>query len=182
MLMSLATEKAVQDVILLYHEHFDNPSNVADDVPILEPQQALENPFGAPVDSADMGVEYEAKMTPAQLGANLGFINGLPLLFNRLRRTDGLTTWTSPEVFRYKGKAPAEIENLELHWHQLAGVHAIIRMCFGEKPSSGHCIGVLVADEVGLGKTYQSATVIAFLADSVLRQKEGLNVPPLLSE
>ncbi|KAF8166505.1 hypothetical protein BJ912DRAFT_1067891 [Pholiota molesta] len=137
MLKSLATEKAVQDVILLYREHFDNPSNVADDMPILESPQTLKNLFGTPVDGADIGAEFEAQMSPDLLAASLGFIKrdgqpgGLPLLFNESRRTDGLTAWSNPEAFKYKGdKAPIELEPLALHWHQLAGVHAIIRTCF----------------------------------------------------
>ncbi|KAF8956795.1 hypothetical protein BDZ97DRAFT_1763474 [Flammula alnicola] len=36
MLRSLASEQAVQDIILLYRESFDNPLNAADDVPLVE--------------------------------------------------------------------------------------------------------------------------------------------------
>ncbi|KAF8951749.1 P-loop containing nucleoside triphosphate hydrolase protein, partial [Flammula alnicola] len=180
MLRSLASEQAVQDIILLYREFFDNPLNAADDVPLVDRQKPIQIPFGDSVDGADTGAEYEAKIPPKALATNLGFVDRIPLLFNMHRRTDGLTPWSNPEAFQFQRDPPAELENLELHWHQLAGVHAIIRACFTPEPLDEHCAGVLVADEVGLGKTYQSATVIAFLADAVIRQVEELTVAPLL--
>lgn len=183
MLESLATDKDVQDVIILYHEFFHNPQNTASDVPILERHQPPKNPFGIPVDGADTGAEYEAKMSSEELGLSLGFIDEVPLLFNLFRHKDGLTSWTTPEAFTIQGKKlPSHLERLNLHWHQLAGVHAIVRMCFTPTPEPNHCAGVLVADEVGLGKTYQSATVIAFLADTFIRQSEDLEIPPLLGQ
>lgn len=183
MLKALATEKNVQDVVLLYREHFDNPQNTAEDVPILQRHQPHKNPYSTPVDGADTGAEHEAKMTRIQLGSSLGFLTRRPLLFNVCRHKAGLTTWMSPDAFALTGEEkelPSHLESLRLHWHQLSGVHAIIRMIFTPEPERDHCTGVLVADEVGLGKTYQSATVIAFLADTYNRQRGGYAPPPLL--
>jgi TATA-binding protein-associated factor len=77
------------------------------------------------------------------------------------------------------------MEPLALHWHQLAGVHAIMRMNFTKNPvSSDHRCGMLIADEVGLGKTFQAATTIAFLSDLVMCQKlsqsQPVTFPPII--
>ena len=50
-------------------------------------------------------------------------------------------------------------------------------MLFDEKPAPGKCLGVLIADEVGLGKTFQAATAIAFFLDVVIRQEIRKNGP-----
>ncbi|KAF9472810.1 hypothetical protein BDN70DRAFT_818120 [Pholiota conissans] len=183
MLRTLATEEAIQDVIALYHEFFNNPSNEIDDVPVID-RQASKIPFGDLVDDADLGTEYEADKSRAELSSNLGFVQELPLLFNNYRHTAGVNRWVVPDIFTFDDPTnpPPEVRNLELHWHQLAGVHAILRACFTETPIPGHCTGMLIADEVGLGKTYQTATVIACLADAAIRKREHLRLPPLLGE
>ncbi|PPR01683.1 hypothetical protein CVT26_013098, partial [Gymnopilus dilepis] len=67
-----------------------------------------------------------------------------------------------------------------LHWHQVAGVHSIIRNIFYPNPHPDNITGMLVADEVGLGKTCQAICVILFLVTAVLRQKKKFEPPPLL--
>lgn len=183
MLKALSTEAEVQDIISLYHERFDNPSNALDDAPLIDRDPVIRNPFGPAVEGADPGTEVEAKMSPAELSKSLGFVQGLPLLFNEIRHRDGLTMWTNPQAFMMEDRKnpPSSISRLRLQWLQLAGVHAIIRACFTAEPDRDHCTGMLVADEVGLGKTYQAATVIAFLAEAAIRQ-DNLKIAPILSK
>lgn len=52
-------------------------------------------------------------------------------------------------------------------------------MNFTAGPDSTCPCSALIADEVGLGKTFQAATVIAFLCDIVMRQKMS-QMPPLI--
>lgn len=179
----LATDEDIDSVISLYHEYFDNPSNAIEDVPILE-TTPLEISIGNESNAADVGADYEANKSPEQLATNLGFVENLPLLFNKYRHSAGLSCWTNPNVFNSVDPAnlPSDIKRLQLHWHQLAGVHAILRACFTEQPLPDHCTGMLVADEVGLGKTYQSASVIACLADAVIRQTLSVKMAPLFGE
>ncbi|KAF9470636.1 hypothetical protein BDN70DRAFT_901952, partial [Pholiota conissans] len=183
MLKSLSTEEDVQDIISLYREHFDNPAISPDDIPLIDRDPIVKIPFGPPVEGADPGTEVEAKMSSKKLAISLGFLRRtpIPLLFNDIRHLDGLNYWTNAEAFVMEDRnhLPKSIVKLRLHWHQLAGVHAIIRACFTEEPDRDHCTGVLVADEVGLGKTYQAATVIAFLAEAAIRQ-DDLIVAPIL--
>ena len=182
MIKSLATDDGVQAIMDMYREFFANPETSGNDAPIIEYHRNVLGPLEKSANSGDTGVEYEAQMTPTQLGENLGFVQGIPLLFNDLRRTDGLNPWKSPEAFTKTSENLPFLMNLDLHWHQLVGVHAIIRKCFAKQPSPDLCTGVLISDEVGLGKTYQAATVIAFLADAAMRQKATLAMPPILSE
>lgn len=132
----------------------------------------------------DLGVEAEASKTPEALALSLGFtLNHLPLLFKSHRHKSGLNSWDpmNDELFIPAAASHnADMEPISLHWHQLAGVHAIVRNNFSDQPESILPCGALVADEVGLGKTFQAATVIAFLADVVMRQKLGKPLPPII--
>ncbi|KAJ3497670.1 hypothetical protein NLJ89_g10318 [Agrocybe chaxingu] len=179
-LLSLASEEDVADVIALYREYFDTLDTDENDA--LEIQHpAFKFTFSQHVEDADPGVEVESAMTPEELAANLGFINGLPLLFNTHRHTGGLTPWTAPDAFEEANMRDNPLfVPIALHWHQAAGVHAQIRMIFSKASSPGRCTGALVADEVGLGKTFQAAALIASLADMVLRQTTGTPLPPII--
>lgn len=59
----------------------------------------------------------------------------------------------------------------DLHWHRLPGLHAAIRASFAPRASLNRFVEDIISDEVGLGKTYAAAAVIAFQADAALRQK-----------
>jgi hypothetical protein len=109
--------------------------------------------------------------------------DGLPLLFNRYRHRAGLSAWDVANADLFKpaqAKANPQMDPIVLHAHQLAGVHAAMRMNFKPIPVSCTCHGCLVADEVGLGKTYQSCTCIAMLTDIVTRQEIGAPLPPII--
>ncbi|PPQ80636.1 hypothetical protein CVT26_007424, partial [Gymnopilus dilepis] len=177
-LRSLAKQEEVDDIINLYNEFF-NVSTGQDGQPIVDFAPLLSIPFGEPVDGADPGVEMESTMTPQNLAHNLGFSGGLPLLFNRYRHVGGLVPWDSGCSGLFD-KPSSDVLPIQLHWHQLAGVHSIIRRNFTPEASFEKCRGILLADEVGLGKTFQAGTMIAFLSDVVMRQARGLPLPPVI--
>jgi SNF2 family DNA or RNA helicase len=177
-LSSLATQVDVTDVITLYHDFFTSnqdgeASNVNED--------QLSVRFGSAEKGADPGVEVESSMTRENITSNLGFRNELPLLFNPIRHKNGLSPWSHPATFKNISGNDPDLEPLTLFWHQLAGVHAIIRMNFHPTKDSSRCNGTLIADEVGLGKTFQAATVIVTLADLVIRQQQKISLPPIIS-
>lgn len=177
-LSSLATQTDVTDIIALYHEFFSINQDGEAASQVYEPQ--LPNNFATTDNGVDPGVEFESTMEPNLLATSLGFPRGLPLLFNTFRHKGGLSPWTHPDVFKPPHQDPM-LEPLKLFWHQLAGVHAIIRMNFHPNLSSSRFNGTLIADEVGLGKTFQAATVVVFLTDLVLRQSLGHPLPPIIS-
>ena len=59
-------------------------------------------------------------------------------------------------------------------------VHALIRTNFTPQAEPGRCCGMLIADEVGLGKTFQAVTTIAFLSDLIIRAERNAPMPPII--
>jgi len=183
MLQSLASVEDVADIINLYSECF-NP--LAGDSSQLEDQVAsVSLKFGTNSDGTDPGTEVESTMTPSHLSQKLGFVNNLPILFNTHRHVGGVTPWDDSAAFRNldRLKSSEDFTPNELHWHQLAGVHAILRRLLSEEPSRARP-GILIADEVGLGKTLQSLATIAWLTECAGRQWNEVDspLPPILSK
>jgi hypothetical protein len=185
-LRSLASEEDVEDVIALYTEFFNCPGS-SDSVSLKNQCPTLGISFADSSDETDPGIGIESTLPPNVLASNLGFPNGLPLTFNSHRHRGGLTPWDNPDIFEAAELSQnPQMEPISLHWHQLAGVHAITRMLFTENPNPGRCCGALVADEVGLGKTFQAATAMAFFSDLVIRQElrstQAAPEPPIISK
>lgn len=178
-LSSLATEVDVTDVINLYHEFFT--SNQEGEANSFVNEEQLTITFGTAEEGADPGVEVESSMSRKKLASNLDFPKELPLLFNPFRHKGGFSPWSHPTAFTNSSGDDPNLEPLTLFWHQLAGVHAIIHMNFHPTKDASRCNGTLIADEVGLGKTFQAATVIVALADLVIRQQEKILLPPIIS-
>lgn len=184
MLESLATQEDIGDILDLYRACFDPSSG---DTSVFE-QQLVTYKYGDFAEHADLGVEIESTLSYVDLTRNLGFFNGNPLLFNSHRHIGGLTPWDDPTAFEGADQDDAFVP-FSLRWHQLAGVHAILRRLFSKNSTPGN-LGVLIADEVGLGKTFQSLAIIATLTEYIGRQgfmvmaKHGRThspvMPPLL--
>jgi SNF2-related domain len=66
-----------------------------------------------------------------------------------------------------------------LQWHQLLGIASAVHQVFSSSGQVSEC-GILLADEVGLGKTAQGLGLIAFLAQMVVVRKNGGSDPPIL--
>ncbi|KAF8220211.1 hypothetical protein L208DRAFT_1186029, partial [Tricholoma matsutake] len=163
-LQHLATEEDVSDVLNLYHKYFDQGVEDEEEPPILDvlPEQLMLNDCGS-----NFGMEEEAKMTPASLALSLGYQTGLPPSFNTVHDRSGLTPWDNPDLFSYTNidALPDNLMKLCLHWHQLPGNHSFL---------------VLVADEVGLGKTPQAITVMVFFMQTVFLQQTNKKLPRIL--
>lgn len=112
-------------------------------------------------------MEVESNMKLSTFTYQFGFPTGLPAQFNAHRHRSGITPWDDPTPFK-EDPVPVCLDKLTLHWHQLAGVHSMIRSLFTKEKDATHTTGVLVGDEVGLGKTAQAITLIAFLNQSIL--------------
>ena len=181
-LQQLASEEDVADVIALYLDFF-NSTSTADSVALTSQQPLPGLTLETPLDGGDPGIEIEANLQPQDLSTNLGFQDGLPITFNTHRHKGGLSAWDQPELFDPAVVAQnPEMERIALHWHQLAGVHAILRMLFTKDPTPTtpeKARGVLISDEVGLGKTFQAATTVAFLSDVIMRQHLRQSQPHL---
>jgi len=178
-LNALATAEDVSDLLNLYHEYFDQDAEGEDEPPIphaLPTTRQLNNCGG------DFGMEIESSKTAVALALALGFKSGRPLLFNTFRHRSGVLSWDDDKLFAVSEPIPDHLSKLHLHWHQLAGVHSIVRSLFTEDKASSATLGVLVADEVGLGKSAQAITVIAFLIQVRWLQATDRKLPPLLGK
>ncbi|KAF8871323.1 P-loop containing nucleoside triphosphate hydrolase protein [Infundibulicybe gibba] len=169
-LKNLATEEDVNDLELIYAEYLNE---VESDLPALNAEPIL--PFNLQeVEGGDLGMEQESHMEPDILASRLGFQHGLPIQFGSHRHPTGAANvWDDPAVF----ESSPDLQPLKLHWHQLAGVHSIIRNTFTQLPDDIGCSGVLICDDVGLGKTALAITLIGFL-NQYLRSPE--QPPPIL--
>lgn len=157
----------MSDIHDLYHQYFELDTD-DEDQPICEvaPSQQQLNDSGG-----DSGVEAEAHVSSVSLALKLGFKAGLPMTFNLFRDRSGISPWDDPDAFADTDPLSPSLSKLRLHWHQFAGVHSIIRSVFTEEACPDHTTGVLVADEVGLGKTAQAIAFFAFLNTTIwLRQ------------
>jgi TATA-binding protein-associated factor len=178
----LATDEDVAYLANLYAEHFPPPTSEA--LSLQDQHSSLGFQLGERIAGADPGIEVETSLTYATLANNLGFIDGCPVLFNTHRHRAGLTPWDQAHATLFQLPAANDNPDLEpfrLLWSQLAGIHSMVRTFFTSKPDQDRCLGMLVADEVGLGKTFQAAGLIAFLTDLEMRQgMQNTPLPPII--
>ncbi|KXN84276.1 SWI/SNF-like matrix-associated actin-dependent regulator [Leucoagaricus sp. SymC.cos] len=177
----LASEEDVSDLLNIYHEYFEAYKEDEADHPIaeLDPDKAT-----LLDEDGDFGMEMEAKVPTIEFWPRLGFKDGLPVSFNSHRHRAGITPWQDLSAFQLEPYEvmPEPLMRLRLHWHQVAGVHSIIRKVFAKAKDPAHTTGVLVGDEVGLGKTAQCITVIAFLNQMIFLQKYNKKLPAVVAE
>ncbi|THU88715.1 hypothetical protein K435DRAFT_305531 [Dendrothele bispora CBS 962.96] len=172
----LANDADIAYLRNLYMQYFESDDDDSSQPPITEshePEIPLED-----ILDGDLGMEEEAKMDPATLSQSLGFKNHLPYQFNSLRHCAGATPWDSPDIFERPDSN--DLTPLRLHWHQEAGVHSILRSVFAETPQTPKCTGMLIADEVGLGKTALCLSTIAALNQLLRLQEMSQPLPPVL--
>jgi hypothetical protein len=169
MLKTLASEGDVADIFDLYTDCFNPTPRDSSELTAQVP--TIDFDFGTGPGGVDPGIGVEATLSPESLSKSLGFRDRIPILFNTHRHKGGATQWDDRNAFHNVSSSPDFAPN-ELHWHQLAGVHAILRRLL-TKQASSLVPGILVADEVGLGKTLQSLATIAWLTECVGRQKKG---------
>ncbi|KAJ3885134.1 P-loop containing nucleoside triphosphate hydrolase protein [Lentinula edodes] len=178
----LATAGDLRDLMDVYQQYFQSPEDDDDRHPLIDQTVHLSFKF-RDIEGGDLGMEMESDMRPELLAASLGFLRQrLPHQFNTLRAMNGVTPWDKPTQFETEADNRRNLHPLSLHWHQLAGIHSIVRSVFTKTAVADHCTGVLVADEVGLGKTAQCLSLIAFLNQAVMIQqhKQPYELPPIL--
>ena len=109
----------------------------------------VKNLFG----QLDIVVKEESLFSQLQLQHELSFPDGCPIIFNEKLHRNGVTTWQDENAL---SDCNAELlDNLQLQWCQLVGIKAMARLTFLSTQADVFQPGVLMADEVGLGKTAQ---------------------------
>jgi hypothetical protein len=134
--------------------------------------------------SPDLGIAEEAQLTWTALMNNLGLAGMASLPFQNVRRhvkpylvwTANLTQSAIAKAIR-NGRAP-DFLDLRLRWHQLVGISAALRWLGSEDRA-----GLLIGDDVGIGKTCQTLGIITLHIHSTLmrqRQRQNTTAIPLL--
>ena len=178
-LKSLASQKDIVELLHIYAEYFTSDDDDNGDSPPLASETNISFGLGEAGDGRDLGMELEHQLGPDMLANRLGFLkHQLPHQFNQYRHHSS-TAWDNPNLFNTK-PVPNSLVHLKLHWHQLAGVHSVICNIFTVTVSSDHCIGMLICDEVRLGKTALAISTIAFLSQCILLQAEDVQLPPII--
>jgi hypothetical protein len=132
----------------------------------------------------DLGVLLEQQLSVEQLMESLGMKGKAVLPFmNRVMHTQAWPVWTSglstcliQSQLLTANKADLAGSPLGNTWkparlrpHQIAGIHAVLRIMSQAAPR-----GVLIADEVGVGKTCQAAGVLAMMIHATERPDHRL--------
>jgi hypothetical protein len=174
----LASAEDIIELMHVYAEYFSLDDDDEEDSPPISSVPTLS--FGLRETSGgDLGMEIECKLGPDVLADRLGFLkHQLPHQFNQHRHRS-LTAWDRPDLFS-ANPVPDSLAPLKLHWHQLAGVHSMVRNIFTRDADPDHCTGMLLADEVGLGKTALAISFISFLSQCVLLQQSDSELPPII--
>jgi hypothetical protein len=173
------TEQAYQ----LYLQEF---ADIPQDEQFISARAMFEHYANKPtlVLSKDLGVQIEAKMTTAEVMNSLGLMGRsvLPMMNNAMNVKDW-TSWTFG-LSVPDGRAQLHAANisdiagtrLDESWtsarlkpHQIAGVHAILRRMVQPAPR-----GVLIADEVGVGKTCQAVGALAMMLHATEKSEHCL--------
>lgn len=173
---ALAAQEDVEDLRAL----FQTVNGAVGAMPDIDIVQDTEASLEVEDDRGDLGVALEAKKTYEELANAMGLDKfGRLAMFNRVRHVHGYTAWTKvgQAIFRKydQGEGVGEFKLIRFHWHQLAGMHAVLRNIFAKEPRP-HFAGVLIADEVGLGKTYLAIAVAVLVIQLGMQDL----LPPLI--
>ncbi|KAM6488893.1 P-loop containing nucleoside triphosphate hydrolase protein [Amanita muscaria] len=169
----LADESAVQQIISLYMDFFRRE----DEELTLDGDTARELWDDACNDSGDMGVTDMKMKTEEELCNLLSFQHGRPINWNAFcSESKAVTAWDQTDNAGNFETGGVGMTELRLLWHQLVGVAAMADKAWQTKAP----FGILLADEVGVGKTAQVMAFISFLQLVHQCEVNGQPRPPLL--
>jgi hypothetical protein len=154
----------------MYVQYFDHIGENHEDDCIVVPPLAQEG-IDAWNEFKHLGVGRFARMSTQELGHVLGWPQLRPPIFAELRSCAGRNDWREGGQLK---QGDPDVEPMELLWHQLCGVAAIVDKIWTENEEH-NVPGILLADAVGLGKTVQIMATIAVLIQVWMAERQGLN-------
>lgn len=131
----------------------------------------------------DIGVVAYKNTSLEDLHKLLAFHDGRPIQFSKFRATDDRYDAWEDDRERLWEKGGDGMVEIGAQWHQLTGVCSIVEKIFLDKDMPPKMSHLLIADDVGLGKTVEIMMVLAFLMQVyVCEAEENIeNRPPLVS-
>ncbi|OJA20020.1 hypothetical protein AZE42_13280 [Rhizopogon vesiculosus] len=155
---SLAAAGDIDEIWALYVQLFELTATESEEMLLdLEGESGREEWDG----NEDLGVGTFAKTTDEALNGMLNFHSGRPTLFARFRSRSGKSSWDDEASAGFK-EGNADMQELSLLWHQRVGVAAIVEKIWLPEAKPEGVAGMLIADEVGVGKTGLTMGTIAF--------------------
>jgi SNF2 family DNA or RNA helicase len=119
--------------------------------------------------SDDIGVDTFRTYDEESLNRLLHFPDGRPALFNKFRSISRKCAWDKGAEKDFVEGNP-DMQPLSLLWHQRVGIASIVEKIW-TKTLTDNVPGVLLADDVGVGKTAQVMGTIAFIIDAYWAQQ-----------
>ncbi|KAG2361110.1 P-loop containing nucleoside triphosphate hydrolase protein [Suillus spraguei] len=144
---SLVAAGDVEEIWALYVQLFETEPGQ------LEPVQDEED------------LENSGKAAWLEQSEDLGVDGGKPALFAEFHLKRGLCAWDEASTSKFVEEND-DMEPLSLLWHQRVGVAAIVDKIWSATKSDDEVPGILIADEVGVGKTALTMGLIAFVIDA----------------
>jgi hypothetical protein len=134
-----------------------------------------------------MGVEAYSTKSPEFIREQLGWVNGgdapsFQPFRHKNHSVDKTTAWSHPAEFAALDSAPDPILGYlsqRAKWVQLAGISSAIELLFTSSTRSAPQ-GILIADEVGIGKTLHALGIIAFINQIIQGRAANIPDPPIL--
>lgn len=161
---SLAAAGDVEEIWALYLQLFETEAGQLE-VPRVEDDEDPSGREDWENTSEDLGVDGWREMDNETLNHLLQFPGGKPVLFAEFRSKSGLCAWEEDMSMKFV-KENNDMEQLSLLWHQRVGVAAIVDKVWLSNETEGDVPGILIADEVGVGKTALTMGTIAFVIDA----------------
>ncbi|KAG2108191.1 uncharacterized protein F5147DRAFT_652914 [Suillus discolor] len=147
---SLAAAGDVEEIWALYLQLFETELGQLE-VPHVEDDEDPSGWEDWENSSEDLGVDGWREMDNGTLNHLLQFPGGKPMLFTEFRSKSGLCAWE--DMSKKFVKENNDMEQLSLLWHQCVGVAAIVDKIWLSNETEGDIPGILITDEVGVGKT-----------------------------
>ncbi|KAJ8586214.1 hypothetical protein M405DRAFT_864785 [Rhizopogon salebrosus TDB-379] len=116
-------------------------------------------------DSDDQGVQLFRHLDDDALNRLLRFPEGRPTLFAEYRSKTGKCSWDADAAPRFV-KGNDDMQPLALLWHQRVGIASIVDKVWLPQATSLDLPGILIADDVGVGKTGLAMGILAFIMDA----------------
>lgn len=135
---------------------------------------------------ADIGVTDEAKWTDDQVMEILGWLSPFRDLvhFAKFRSEGQANEWDKPELFNKEdGTMKHGVGRpVEPRWSQFVGLIAILKRLYSKEQEEPKKPCVLVADEVGVGKTIETILTITYVMAIRFAKEHKIPLPPLFGE
>jgi hypothetical protein len=178
-LRNLASEKDINSMWATYEEMFLSDTQIDKDCLMKLDDEMDALPMNDAFED-DMGIPGDIKaLSLSDLQIALGCNNeGTFPGFNSHRNLDGRDPWENVDILEL-GLAETL---LRLRWHQLVGIMVLIRLLTSAVKPILPQQGVLIADEVGLGKSAQYMGFLSALLHTVKTDETQTPRPPALGE